>query len=251
MNEVATSRPSEKTRRERFPVFEHDQQRYLVWKRLFRSVILRGIVFHTIVKLEVHGLENIPASGPTLLMMNHRSNVDPFIVLGAVGPRFASAMSKVENFRIPLMGRLIRMWGVYPVRRGIPVDRRAIEYTLRLLREGEVVLLAPEGHRHPTMQKARDGLAYMAVRTGATVVPVGLGGTREFDSYWRRFRRASMTLTCGRPFKFKGGADTPRDVLARMSQEAMYQLAPLVDEPLRGVYSDLSQTTTDTLEFVT
>lgn len=250
MSEVATPRLPEKTRRERFPVFEHDQQRYLVWKRLFRTILLRGIVFHTITKVDVRGLEYIPASGPTLLMMNHRSNVDPFIVLGAVGPRYASAMSKVENFRIPIMGRLIRMWGVYPVRRGI-VDRRAIEYTLRLLRAGEMVLLAPEGHRHPTMQKARDGLAYMAVRTGATVVPVGLTGTREFDSYWRRFRRAYMTLTCGHAFRFKGGPDTPREALARMTQEAMYQLAPLVAESQRGVYSDLSQATTDTLEFVT
>lgn len=250
MSEVATPSASKESRRERFPVFEHDQGRYLVWKRLFRAIILRGLVFHTIARVETSHLDFIPASGPTLLMMNHRSNVDPFIVLGAVGPRYACAMSKIENFRIPIMGRLIRMWGVYPVRRGI-ADRRAIEYTLRLLRDGEMVLLAPEGHRHPTMQKARDGLAYMAVRTGATIVPVGLSGTREFDSYWRRFRRARMTLTCGRPFKFKGGADTPREILAHMTQEAMYQLAPLVDESLRGVYSDLSQATTETLEFVT
>ncbi|MHB8627083.1 MAG: lysophospholipid acyltransferase family protein [Aggregatilineales bacterium] len=250
MTEAATPSASKETRRDRFPVFQHDQGRYLVWKRLFRTVILRGLVFHTIARVETHNLEYIPASGPTLLMMNHRSNVDPFLVLGAVGPRYVCAMSKIENFRIPIVGRLIRMWGVYPVRRGI-ADRRAIEYTLRLLRDGELVLLAPEGTRHPTMQKARDGLAYMAVRTDATIVPIGLTGTREFDSYWRRLRRARMTLTCGRPFKLKGGPDTPRDGLAHMTREAMYQLAPLVAESQRGVYSDLSQATTDTLEFVT
>jgi len=69
MNEVATPHSSGQLRRERFPVFEHDQQRYLVWKRLFRAILLRGIVFHTITKVEAHHLEYIPASGPTLLMM--------------------------------------------------------------------------------------------------------------------------------------------------------------------------------------
>src|SRR5579872_1633805 len=118
-------------RTDNFPVFEHSQRRYLIWKWLGRRFALRGLLFHTLLSVETHHMELIPASGPTLLMMNHQGGIDPVVLMGAVGPRYLCVMSKIENFRIPVIARLIRLWGSYPIRRGI-IDRRALDYTLRL-----------------------------------------------------------------------------------------------------------------------
>ncbi len=82
--------------------FATQQDRYAVSRRFIRNVLLRGIAFHLLVKLDVQGLENIPTSGSTLIMINHISGVDPVVAMGIVGPRFVVPMSKVENFRIPI-----------------------------------------------------------------------------------------------------------------------------------------------------
>ena len=235
-----------------FPVFNYDQSRYLTRKKLARAVALRGFFFHTFLRVEVFGLEHIPSTGPGLVMMNHRAGIDPVVMQGTVYPRALCIMSKTENFRIPVVNELMRFWGCYPIRRDI-VDRRALDYTLRILRAGELVLIAPEGTRSDALQPAKDGLAFLAVKGNAAVIPVGIRGTREAVDSWRRLRPARISVTFGRAFRFRvdsKGQGHRRD-LGHMTNEAMYQLAALVDEPQRGVYSDLSQATTDTLEFVT
>lgn len=196
-------------------------------------------------------MAQIPTSGPTLLMMNHMGGADPIVLMGAVGPRYLASMSKIENFDIPVLGPLMRLWGAYPIMRG-EVDRRALEFTIKLLREGELVLIAPEGTRQAEMSEAKDGLAYLAVKANAVIVPVGLEGTREFFGNLKRLRRTTITLNFGRPFRFRtdGRQRVPRPELAHMTREAMYQLASLVHPDRRGFYSDLSQATTDRLEFL-
>ncbi len=209
------------------------------------------MAFHSIVRVESKGMAQIPTSGPTLLMMNHMGGADPIVLMGAVGPRYLASMSKIENFDIPVLGPLMRLWGAYPIMRG-EVDRRALEFTIKLLREGELVLIAPEGTRQAEMSEAKDGLAYLAVKANAVIVPVGLEGTREFFGNLKRLRRTTITLNFGRPFRFRtdGRQRVPRPELAHMTREAMYQLASLVHPDRRGFYSDLSQATTDRLEFL-
>ena len=119
-----------------------------------------------------------------------------------------------------------------------------------------MALIAPEGTRSDALQEAKDGLTYLALKSGAAIVPVGIRGTRTADQRLkaRQFLPPTpITLTFGRAFRFKAQASArvPRDQMAQMTREAMLQLAALVDPPQRGFYADLSQTTTDTLEFVT
>jgi len=71
-----------------------------------------------------------------------------------IRPRFAVPMSKIENFKLPIIGPLLRMWGAYPVRRG-QTDVTAIERSLDLLRKGNLIMIAPEGTRQPALIKGK------------------------------------------------------------------------------------------------
>jgi 1-acyl-sn-glycerol-3-phosphate acyltransferase len=231
--------------------FASQQQRYTLARRWMRDFWL-WLGFRLLVKVDVRGLEHIPPGGPTILMMNHSGALDPFVMLGAVRPRFVVPMSKIENFRIPVIGLLMRLWGAYPVRRA-EVDRAALQNTVDLLKRGNLVLMAPEGTRQPALIEGKDGMTYVAIKADAVIVPVGLDGTREFMHNLKRLRRAPITMNFGPAFRFRtGGRERiPRDEMHHMTQEAMYQLAKLVPPARRGVYSDLSKATTETIEFVT
>ncbi len=252
---MQATKPIKPEKTQRFRVFDEDQRRYTAWRTFCRAVLLRTLAFHILVTVKSEGMtEHLPSSGPTLLMMNHSGGIDPIVLMGVVGPRFVVAMSKIENYRVPVLGGLMRLWGTYPLLRG-EVDRRALDFTIKLLNDGELVLIAPEGTRQPAMIEAKDGITYLALKTNAAIVPVGLEGTRNFAPNLKRLRRTPLTVTFGRAFRFRSGeksgrARVPRSEMAQMTREAMYQLAMLVSPERRGFYADLSQATTDTLEFI-
>lgn len=216
-----------------------------------RDVVMRKIGFGLLVNVTVIDAHNIPDDGPLLLVMNHIAAIDPFVVVGSVRNRYVVPMSKVENTRHPIVGLLARAWGAYPVQRGA-VDRRAIASTLELMRQGRAILLAPEGTRHSHLQAPKHGMAYLATKGAATVLPVGVEGTDRFPGTLQQLRRTPVTVRFGAPFRFRTNGQTriERDDLHAMTHEAMYQLAALLPEHRRGVYHDLSRTTTDTLQFL-
>lgn len=238
------------TRTRLHPVVER-QEHYARRRRWLRDVLLRGIGFRLLVNVQCTDSEYVPASGPLIVIMNHIAALDPFVVVGAVTSRFLTPMSKIENYRNPLVALMTRAWGVYPVRRG-EVDRQALDSTIALLQRGHAVLIAPEGTRHRSLADPKDGTTYVATRTGAVIQPVGLDGTEQFPGSLLRLRRAHVQVNFGRPFRFRteGRTRIPRDELRAMTREMMYQLALLVPEHRRGLYRDLDALSTDYLEFV-
>lgn len=230
-----------------------DRQRRYIWRRRLLRGLIRGVGFTLLCKVDVSGLENIPGDGPAILMMNHISAIDPVVCLGAVTNRFVIPMTKIENVRNPLSGMLVWAWGAYTVNRD-EVDRAALLNSIALLKSGQMILIAPEGTRHPEgLAEARDGLAYIATKADAAIVPAAVSGAVDFKQRWKRLRRAYARVTFGRAFRFKTGGRSriPRDELRLMTQEAMYQLALTQPDPgLRGLYSDLSKASTQHLEFV-
>jgi 1-acyl-sn-glycerol-3-phosphate acyltransferase len=145
----------------------------------------------------------------------------------------------------------MNLYGVYAIRRG-EVDRVALQNTIDLLKSGNAVLMAPEGHRQPALNEAKDGVTYVALKSDAMIVPIGIDGTREMLTNLKHLRRTPATVRFGKPFRFRanGRVRIPRPEMARMTHEAMYQLAALLPEYRRGYYSDLSKATTETIEFV-
>lgn len=227
------------------------QARYRITRRIIRDVLLRPLGFRLLVKPAITGLEHVPTTGPTLVVMNHIAFIDPVVVLGAVHTRWVIPMSKIENFQTPGIGLLNRLWGAYPVDRD-RLDRKALQNTLDLLNTGHCILIAPEGTRQPRLIEAKSGFAYVATKTNAAIVPIGLEGTNTFGSNLKRLRRTHLDVRIGPAFRFmtNNRKRIPRDELQLMTQEAMYQLATLVDEARRGAYADLHAATTETLQFL-
>ncbi len=123
--------------------------------------LLRYIGFTLLAKVNrVEGQENIPESGPAILMINHIAFIDSIVVLH-VTKRDIVPMAKIEVYDYPVIGIFPHLWGVIPVRRE-EVDRRAIQQSLEVLRAGELVLVAPEGTRGPALKQGKEGIAYLA-----------------------------------------------------------------------------------------
>lgn len=229
------------------------RQPRLTWRRNLLRGLIRTLGFKVLWDVRVTGLENVPDGGPAIIMMNHISMIDPVLCMGAVTNRFVIPMSKVENLRNPLIGPFIFWWGAYSIKRG-EIDRKALVNSIELIKSGQLILIAPEGTRHPEgLAEAKDGLAFVATKANAVIIPTALSGAAEWVHKLTHFQRPHIQINFGRPFRFKteGQSRLPREALATMSHEAMYQLALAVkDETKRGFYSDLSKATTQYLEFV-
>jgi 1-acyl-sn-glycerol-3-phosphate acyltransferase len=219
--------------------------------RKILQFLIHQFGYRFLAKFEsVEGLEFIPANGPGIIIYNHIAFADPVAVISMV-PRDIVPLAKTEAMGIPLFGLFARLWGSIPIRRG-EVDREALEASFQVLKAGEMLLIAPEGTRNPALIEAKDGIAFLAVRSHAPLIPVAVTGTEGFPSVSReRWQKPGIRIRFGRAFRFKASAGRlPRDRMHLMTQEAMYQLAALLPEERRGVYADLSQATTETLEWV-
>jgi len=231
------------------PRYEH--ARFEKRRRFLRFLIAR-LGFTLFAKLDqVEGLENIPAYGPAIVMINHIAFVDPIAVMHVL-PRNIIPMAKVEVLHYPLVGIFPRIWGVIPVRRE-EVDRQALHQALDILQAGEIVLVAPEGTRHDNLQDAKEGVAFLASRSGVPIIPTAIDGSIGFPAlrFSSRWRGPGVTVRFGRPFQYQSSLEHPnRDQLRQMTDEAMYILAALLPEHRRGAYADLSKATQETITWV-
>ncbi len=195
----------------------------------------------------VGDVAGIPADGPVILASNHVSNLDG-VVLGAWLvpriPRRIHMLGKREMFDWPVIGYLARNGGVHPVdRRGADVE--AFRTAERVLEQGHILLIFPEGTRSPDgrLQKARDGLAVLAMRTNAPIVPIGVG---DSDRVWPRGQKlprprpgTRVTVRIGTPFRL---ADELPEGLSRKEAKTaatdliMRRIAALLPERQRGAY---------------
>jgi len=144
--------------------------------------------------LEVHGTENVPRTGPVLLVANHTSVLDPPII-GALLHREISFLAKAELFRIPLFGGLIRRLNAQPVRRE-GADASALRGVLRVLAENRVLLTFPEGTRGDgtVLRPPKAGAGMLAVLSGAPVVPVYVSGAGHAWPRGRKFPRPAKII---------------------------------------------------------
>lgn len=229
-----------------------NQKRYQ-WRRHILRSIIRLVGFGLLAKVQVDGVENIPPTGPTILMMSHISSIDPIVCMGAVTSRFVIPMTKIENTQNPLLGFMVKWWGAYTVNRA-EVDRKALLNSIELLKSGQLILIAPEGTRSPDgLKEPKDGMVYIATKADAIIVPTALSEAIDWKQRLLRFRKAHARVTFGRPFRLKtdGRTRIPRDELHVMTTEAMYQLAlSQPNEAMRGIYSDVENATTRYIEFV-
>lgn len=129
-----------------------------------------------VYRIHVKGLEHFPKEGGVLLCANHINNLDPPVV-GITANRPVRFMAKEELFKTKWTGKLMRGLNAFPVKRGMS-DREALRNGLRMLKEGQVLGLFPEGTRSKDgkLGKGLAGAGFFALRTDAAVVPCAVVG---------------------------------------------------------------------------
>lgn len=198
------------------------------------SVITLGLV-QVVGGVRVEGDEHVPRDGPFIMASNHTSLADPPILGGSVGHRngrIIHFMAKREIRDWPIIGWLADKSGVFFVRRG-EGDRAAQRLALELLAEGRPIAVFPEGtrSRDGRLGSAKAGVAVLALRSGAPVLPVAIAGThRIFPGRSRVPHRSPITVRIGRPLTLghqpEGRLD--RDALNAGTERVMREIAALL-----------------------
>ncbi len=183
---------------------------------------------------KVTGKENIPLSGPVLIAPIHRSNVD-FAFTLFISPRKVFFMAKDSVFRVPVLGTLLLHLGAFPVKRGT-ADRESMSLAEEVLRRGHALVLFPEGTRKDGrgVAQLRDGAMFVAARTGATVVPVGVGGSEQAMPPGKKLPRpARIRIVIGEPISPPAGEGrVARSAISAKSEELRVELERVYQEAL-------------------
>jgi 1-acyl-sn-glycerol-3-phosphate acyltransferase len=202
-------------------------------------------VMRLLFRLEGRGTHHVPARGPVLLVANHSSFLDPPLV-GGVAPRQLSFMAKAELFRVPLLGALIGRLNARPVRRE-GADAGALRTALRILQDGGVLLMFPEGTRgaEGVLREPKPGAAMLAVLSGAPVVPVFITGSgRAWPRGQALPKPAKVVVTFGAPMVFeRRGPDGRKMDYAAVSRRMMAAIGRVAEE--QGVVVDRALATSN------
>lgn len=176
---------------------------------ILRKII--GVFMHLFFRLKVEGKDNFPKDGAVIVAMNHRSLWDGPLVAVCL-PRQLAIMAKKELFDIPVLKTILKWSGVFPVARG-KNDLGAIKTALAVLKAQKAFALFPEGRRVLDGEEhvAKAGVAMLAAKTGAPIVPVALSGKYRFLS--------KVTVNIGKPMyiKSKTGEKLTGDELQEIS----------------------------------
>ena len=130
-------------------------------------------------RMSIEGRENFPESGPFILAPTHRSIIDTPVASG-VYPRRMRFMGADKWWSNRRFGQLLTALGGFPVSRG-SADREALRRCIAVIEGGEPLVLFPEGERKSglTVQPLFEGAAYVAMKTGVPIIPVGIGGSER------------------------------------------------------------------------
>ena len=189
----------------------------IVFVRLFCLIVFR---------VKRVGKENVPKEGAYIMCANHRSNWDPPIIVSCTD-RVMYIMAKEELFKNNFIRWFAKKCCVFPVKRG-KMDIESMKFSLKILKEGEILMLFPEGTRNGLEKngKAQNGAAFMALRTGVPVIPVGIQGTMK------PFHK--VTLNYGKPLDFSEykTSKPEKELLDKVSKEIMDNIIMLTKEKI-------------------
>ena len=199
-----------------------------------------------LTRIRIEGaIDQIPRSGPVIVAANHSSNLDVPVLGSSLMPKLGRRLQwlgKKELFDWPIVGWVARNGGVHAIDRST-ADIDAFRLATRILDEGHALFVFPEGtrSRDGTLGEGRDGVAVLALRTGAPIVPVGVTGSYE---RWPRGQKlphpgGRVTVRVGSPFRLADvlppGLDR-RAAKTRATDVIMRRIADLLPERQRGRY---------------
>ncbi|MGH2446685.1 MAG: lysophospholipid acyltransferase family protein, partial [Candidatus Limnocylindria bacterium] len=181
---------------------------------------IAGFLARSLFGARIEGVEHVPREEAFILVANHCSNLDPPILGWATGNqvgRVVHFMAKIEMRSWPIVGWLARQSGVYFVRRG-EGDRAAQRFSLEALADGRPIAVFPEGTRSRDghLRSGKSGAAFLAMRSGAPLLPLAIAGThRIFPGRSRWPHPTRIVIRIGEPFRL------PHVLSGRLDREAL------------------------------
>jgi 1-acyl-sn-glycerol-3-phosphate acyltransferase len=195
-----------------------------------------------VYRMEIAGGERIPAEGPCILVANHESVIDPF-VLGLATPRIVRFMAKAELWRSSVARALMEGLGAFPVDRGRG-DFDAFSRAGRLLADGEILGIFAQGTCKPLRRRPfMRGAARLALETGSPLVPVALVGTEQaLRPHRLKLGLPRIRILVGQPFDVAGARPTVAAAreLTRRIEDAVADLRRPYGDPKHAWIEDLS-----------
>jgi 1-acyl-sn-glycerol-3-phosphate acyltransferase len=212
--------------------------------RLVSDIFYRinSIWIHTLVffctKRDIRGKENVPREGALIVVSNHMNNADPPVLEYAV-PRDIRWLTKAEWFKTPVIGWMLRLAGMIPVRR-FEADLHALREAQKLLDRGACLGMFPEGHRShgKGLQQGEPGSALIALRSGAPLQPVAIWGTEHVKLPRDIIGRTTVHVHFGKPFRLEAAnrKRVSREEIVAGTRAIMTAIAEMLPEEFRGAY---------------
>lgn len=212
------------------------------------KIVRRTVIWllKLLFRFDIKGEANVPQDGAFILVSNHLHNLDPVFTAAACRRR-VHYMAKIELFKVPVLRRIIRWVGAFPVNRG-RMDREAIRRGQAALKAGFGLGIYPEGTRSLSMKIERvlPGAGLFALRDNVTIVPAAITGTERLPfNGAKQHRRGSdmpdpghkgVRVVIGEPFTIPPEIDGTRTNAEMATHYMMERVAALLPESYRGVY---------------
>ncbi len=191
---------------------------------------------HVIIENE----DQIPESGPCIITLNHNSRIDfpALIDIKRYYDVYAVAADKYKNF--PIFGKFITDADMIWIDR-TKADFAAMKRAMTVLKEGKLLVLAPEGtrSRNGQMLQGKEGVVLMASKSRAPIVSLSITGTEAFMKDFLHFRKPVITLRFGPAYYLPPiDPDNREESLRAATDEVMCHIAALLPERYRGFYKD-------------
>jgi 1-acyl-sn-glycerol-3-phosphate acyltransferase len=191
---------------------------------------------------KVEGRENIPSTGPLILITNHVHLLDPFFLIFS-SPRWINFMAKEELFRSPFLRPWLRWAGSLPIRRGgkITDKQKMLKSARDALDKGVILGMFPEGgrNRDGKLSKGKPGSAVIASKTNVPILPVGIAGTDKIKGISWLWKRPRIVVNIGKPFKLPPNySKMSKSQMQLLTAQSMKEIAALLPPEYQGAYEE-------------
>jgi 1-acyl-sn-glycerol-3-phosphate acyltransferase len=180
---------------------------------------------------------NVPLQGAAIIAPVHRSNLD-FAFTPFLTKRKVFFMAKEELWNSRSFGRLLEVWGVFPVHRS-GADRESVKRAEEVLRRGELLVMFPEGSRRfgDTVDELLEGVAFLSARTGAPIIPIGIFGSERSMPKGAKFPKPiGITVSVGEPVEPES-----RSAGGRVARSHVHRLTDALRTGLQAAYDDAAR----------
>ncbi len=211
--------------------------------------VLRRILYglsKLLFRMDVHGESNVPKDGGCIIVGNHLHNLDP-VLISIACPRPLHYMAKIELMKVPVLGKILRWGGAFPINRG-KMDRQAIKRARATLQQDIALGMFPEGTRSRTMKIERvlPGAGLLAIQEKVPIIPTAITGSERLPFNGdKQHRRGSampdpghkgVRIHFGEPFLIPDEIDGKRTNSAAAVDYIMERVAAMLPLDYRGIY---------------